>query len=664
MPPHANYATVISISQQVMQDMVRVLYLANEIPHVFNPPAQGIPGLLEFNVDLFSDAPEFIFSSESSDSFIVKITAWGPMTIALPEIQDGQMVLVSETREVKLEAIICVPHNIAIENAELLFGIHADRATLVSHTITVLSGGPFSQAARNILDSELFHNLLEEAVRRNLNSFGDNLPSINISFLELMLGSAMTDDDEEDNQVMLFTTARVLDGVLSIGIDMYWNSYGTGGNPELLTDVTGGMGMGIWSNPWTWLPNMRDQLLEGTEEIQGVRELVEDEGATLSSFELTLREGYMRVTGRATKEPYGSCNFSFNLYPRLIHPAKTIDLGPDEYGVPCTRYIPSREELWFDIQDTTVDVNRNWWVVLIEIISGIATVGIATLIVEVFVAMVRFNVTSAIEAADNTNGNNRTHEFSINENGPPIVARIEAFEFHEYGVFMGLSLAPQYCIPRISGSTMVDINEVIRNTVLNYRIQMPHRIHEEDPKLRVRWIVRRTDNNVILHKLDGQAKDAQDLSFSDIDNATQLRVSCRVYRTLGESIEDFYNGYIIVNVMDRLDRTHPYVRWYHYVYTPDVRVEEDGSHTILGGHIKYRISRLHRTDVPCRCTMVSRYSLSTPARFRPCRPITIEYLDRLPFRKTQLNSHRDVICDYCFFGSPISTQLLPLPTDN
>lgn len=661
MPPHANYAAVIGISQQVMQDMVRILYLANEIPHSFNPPAQGVPGLLEFNVDLFSDAPEFIFSSENGDSFILKITSWGPMTIALPRIQDGQMVLVSETREVKLEAVISVPHNITIENAELLFGIHADSATLVSNTVTVLSGGPFSQAAQNILDSVLFHNLLEEAIRRNLNSLGGNLPSIDINFLELMLGPII---DDEDNQVMLFTTARTLDGVLAIGIDMFWSGFGTGGNPDLLSDVTSGMGMGMWSNPWIWVPNMRDQLLEGTEETKGVRESVEDQGATLNNFDLTLREGYIHVSGRATKDPYGSANFSFDLYPKLIRPAQTIDLGPDEYGVPCTRYIPSREELWFDIQNITVDIDREGWVVFVEIIGGILTFGIGTLIVEAFVSMVRFNVTAAIAAADSTSGDNRTHVFSINEDGPPIMARIEAFEFHEYGVFMGLSLAPQYPIPRISGPTIVDINEVIRNTTFDYRIQMPHRVHEEDPKLRIRWTVRRTDNNSILYNLDEQAQAVQELSFSDIDNATGLKISCRVYRTLGEDIEDFYNGYLIVCFRDRLDRSHPYVRWYHYVYTPDVRVEEDGSHTILGGHIKYRISRIHRTDVPGRCLMVSRYSISKPARFRPSRAIGVEYLDQLPYRNAELNSHRHEICDYCFFGSPVNTQLLPLPTDD
>ena len=54
------------------------------------------------------------------------------------------------------------------------------------------------------------------------------------------------------------------------------------------------------------------------------------------------------------------------------------------------------------------------------------------------------------------------------------------------------------------------------------------------------------------------------------------------------------------------------MRWSHWVCTENVRVEDDGSKTIIGNILKRRVSRIHRTDIPHRCLMVSRFSIDYP----------------------------------------------------
>ena len=118
--------------------------------------------------------------------------------------------------------------------------------------------------------------------------------------------------------------------------------------------------------------------------------------------------------------------------------------------------------------------------------------------------------------------------------------------------------------------------------------------------------------------------------MTGFDNWLDLTITCRVYRTLGSLIQDFFNDEFRVRFLDRLDRSHPYARWFHYAFTPDIRVEEDGTHTFQSaGHVKYRESRLHRTDYPGRCSMVARYSISKPSGYRPPpnQPPRIEYVD-------------------------------------
>ena len=69
--------------------------------------------------------------------------------------------------------------------------------------------------------------------------------------------------------------------------------------------------------------------------------------------------------------------------------------------------------------------------------------------------------------------------------------------------------------------------------------------------------------------------------------------------------------------------------------------------------------------------MVAKYSLAVPNYINTSKkfhypldkPPKIEYFDQLPIPQSEFVSHRDKLCDYCFFGGLIETQPLPLPPD-
>jgi hypothetical protein len=139
----------------------------------------------------------------------------------------------------------------------------------------------------------------------------------------------------------------------------------------------------------------------------------------------------------------------------------------------------------------------------------------------------------------------------------------------------------------------------------------------------------------------------------------RFNIACRVYRPLGEDVEELFNASMELRVADNLDRTHPYVRWRHTAMVPSVVVEEDGSLTTLGFGPVDRVSDIHRTAVPGRCLFAAQYSSKVARRPEPGSdgPV-LEYLDDLPFPRAELARNRALVCDYCFFGGPTRTRPL------
>lgn len=174
-----------------------------------------------------------------------------------------------------------------------------------------------------------------------------------------------------------------------------------------------------------------------------------------------------------------------------------------------------------------------------------------------------------------------------------------------------------------------------------------------DMSVRVSWEVRRKDTNQVIFQQDlpyaspvsdmiglnrgGPPPGANTPRKIVIDRTSpalaainEFSVSLRVYRPLFGRVKEFGSSRFSISIEDRFDRSHPYVRWKGWA----------------AGMPKE--SAIHRTAAPGRCSMIMR--AAPKAKF--------EYLDELPFPKSQLNDHRKELCEYCFFGGP--DKFIPL----
>ena len=622
MPRHAGFAAAIAIRQQTLRDLIRVLHHANSLPHTL---AGSVPGI---NANLFLEPPLLTCSSASGNRLILDLTARGPLTITPP---GGSPAM----RTVLFRAHVLVPPQLTLTSGSLMFSVNAPAAVLDSLDVDPLSGGPYPPDAQAILDSDAFRNGVQTLLRLQLASLGQLAPPLNVSFLGAIANASGTT-----------VTAAVIDGVLAMGIDVSGtNGVTTHGNVGLLTDITAGNDIGMWTNPAALPIVMADVRTRIQTAVTGA-------GATLTNLTFSLIEGAFHISGHADKGSDGSVDFSLDAVPHLIRPG-THEEWDEEYGEHFEIDTPPREELWFESTNIHVDINRPWWAYLVSVLGVLFTFGIATLVVEAIVDMVRNNIISGISGGGGATVAARVQEFTFAGTTEPIFRlKIETYECHVEGVFAGLTLRPQIQAPRVDGPGFISIEEAVAAT-LRYNLKLPFDAHPADPMLSVRWTVRRLDTNAIVRNIDQQAGSALTLDLTGepaLLAAPELRMTCRVYSTLGPITTDLFNTTVALRVTDVLDRSHPFVQWRHQVYTPVVRVEPDGSHTQLGFNLVERLSNIHRTAVPGRCRMVSRYSdkVSRTADQSP----HLEYSDALPFPHDQLVARRAVVCDYCFFGGP------------
>ena len=311
-----------------------------------------------------------------------------------------------------------------------------------------------------------------------------------------------------------------------------------------------------------------------------------------------------------------------------------------------------------------VDVDRDWWVVLLEALGGVLTLGIGVMVAEAFIGMIRGNITSGINQNTPTRAE-RNQDFRIpGVSRPPMRLRIEEFECHAEGLFTGLTTKAHFWAGSLEGPRSIPAEEAIAGSV-HYRIDLPPDALESDPELRVRWLVRRTDTNEILVSSDTTAAGRLTLTFDHTAvpflEIAELSVEARVYRTLGAGTEEILYKIQTLKVSDYVDRSHPYVQWYHQAAVPRVQVDPDGTQRIEGLMVVGRQSAIHRTALPGRCRMLRHYSLQKLLP-QDGQEFALEYLDELPFPLGELAAHRAKVCDYCFFGGPTKDDpLIPIP---
>jgi hypothetical protein len=182
----------------------------------------------------------------------------------------------------------------------------------------------------------------------------------------------------------------------------------------------------------------------------------------------------------------------------------------------------------------------------------------------------------------------------------------------------------------------------------------------DDPALRRTWRLY-SASGALLEEIDRPYNDPA-VSTYDIDHAGPDRMALpgftvyvRVYRQDQGTTSELGACNFKVQVKDRFDRQHPYVRWRHLAifFVPAPTVDDPHRQRTV---FDKRRSAIHRTAIPGRCSMLGKASGKIDKPASPSHEI--EYFDELPFPVDQLNQHRDVLCEYCFYGGPDKTTSL------
>jgi hypothetical protein len=610
---NAGYAASISISQELLQLLTRVVYNANQFSHILRFPIPPVA------VDLYLSLPTLLLDHAFGNVLAMDLLAWGTVTVTPP----GNP---SETRKALLTVRAFVPMGAVLRNEPLSDGspnpqfrlsLADDQATLGSYAFTPYAGGPWSPAAEAFLASTTVRDLLLTALKLQLQTMSDKIPPLSAA----MLGGIALDPTAT-------VVSKAVDGALVLGVDAETTVGRTNGFAGFLGNNAIGNDIGVWIHRAA-IP------LVYTDLQAKVVEKIEEKGATLEAFDISVEDGYFLITGRAA-HPQGTLTFSFHAVPRV--------------GVP-----PYPNVFRLEMQNIQMELDRSWKVVLGQVLGGIFTLGFLAVFIEEKIQRALSGARSGV-LGDSSSRASLTQTYTIpGVSRPAITSRLVTFECHYDASYAVTKLSADFWPARLTGPTVLTLEEALASPT-RFRVELPADIFADDPDLRIAWVLRRTDTNEILISNDnpaiGNVRLVFDGSFIPFEVIPELVIECRVYRTRGATVWEIFQGRQLLRVYDYVDRSHPYVRWHHDLLVRMVKVEPDGSKTKQGLALMHRRSAIHRTSIPGRCRMLRHYSVTEIHPPAPAGIYPLIYLDSLPFPESEIVQNRDQLCDFCFFGGP------------
>jgi hypothetical protein len=225
---------------------------------------------------------------------------------------------------------------------------------------------------------------------------------------------------------------------------------------------------------------------------------------------------------------------------------------------------------------------------------------------------------------------------------------------------LAVTLADQ----KVTVNPSIDGQEIRREGGLSESLKArlilpPAFIHRKDPTLRVRFETALNGKVVPAFTRDmrlfgsalaqigiGTVKpDQLDIETAKMVSPTKLdqevRISCRLYRSLGGITEDIYNATVtIVSVDPRPDDVKPFVQWARKT------AYWNNHHKVFAS----RRSKIHKAPGKGGCRFSNQYL--TPRFHDPAVFISLRRFTGLPFEMRDIEANRDLVCPYCFFGGP------------
>jgi hypothetical protein len=603
---HAGYAAAITVREQVLATALEAAYANGPFPTTLarNLTGDG-PDIV---ADLFLGQPD-IGCEGATGLLVLSLGVWGRLRVTevgLTQNVDiiAQIGLTTTPRfapgsSVKLDPL---REDIIVRSWQAQVTSPGTTPAIVAY----LTGPDFRDRIQTMLRDAVAFQVIK-------------LPSIDVSFLG-PLGRMATQID-----------GVVRNGTLLLGFAIDNDTATIVGSPPALQDFAGSHDIAGVVNPDATLLFLDELNTRITEEV-------ENEGATLDGLDARPEVGHFRISGAVSKSS-GAVNFSFHLVPRMFHTRP----GASFPAHPRSRRVNPRTwaALEFRVEAVSTDVDRSWWVVVLEVFTGILTVGFAVMVIESFVAAAADSFSGKLNAARPGSASNRVRRTMPPPGGIGVRIGVDRFDISRDGVFVGISIAAKPSSDAVTGPVLLP--STYAGQRLRYHLRLPSGAFAHDPALRVAWRVEDRTNAQTVLESDGRVANRLQVEFTPAASAgaTDFTVTARAYRQLGTQITEVTGWSVNLHVRDQLP-PQTYVRWRSQVKNPQLALGADGETWNYTGDAQVRRwSEWHRTDQPC-------LAVNADHRYRH----DFETADVLPFPMRLLESHRKGLCPYCFFGGP------------
>jgi hypothetical protein len=635
MSNHANFASVVVLKQTFIQEALRIYHNFNLIPssvsgteEIVDPtqPTGTPPTRLDYN--LFLDVPRITISA-SSPLIGVALRLTGRATVQ-------PMGSASIERQIVIEGSARITPQILLTNSTVQVGLDFSFLLLDSLTLRVISGPALPDREASLINSSLGRLYIQGRLRERLGTNRPLTPELFTQITSVMnlLGLRFKSPTEEDPQRAFLI--KTFDGAIGVGVNLESDGrHGlvTTGVLDDFYDFTGSSSMATSIHPelaWVLFAYM-----QGITVVQARLQA----NVSIDCLRFTFEPGNLHVQGNATQGGI-SAGFSLRTRPRL-----------------------TESRVGIDIYDFNLH-SLPWWFYLIHIAGVVIMAPVITPILLSVMGSISANISNQLESGvEGAVAGDRMYVFTLpGTDYPPCRLTIDDLAIGADGLDGRSSLRPLW--RRASYIEGPESLSPDRLGALTYRLITATGVfHPADPYVRIRWEVRRLDTSAVILTRDvpvmttGSTEISFDNSSPELSTSWGFSIYCRLYRTIGAATEEFFGGTLRLGIYDRLNRSRPYVRWSHGVYTPQVRVTYEGGRRALsyeGTREVERTSKIHRTAIPGRCRFADKYSRWVLPAPDPRAPgmRQLEYLNELPFPTSELLANRRQVCDYCFFGGP------------
>ncbi|HZM76898.1 MAG TPA: hypothetical protein VFC19_14280 [Candidatus Limnocylindrales bacterium] len=668
MLEHAGFGAAAVIKQSAMQDAITIYHRAGAIPSTITfdgigPLTDPSGSQVTIGLRVFLDAPQITLRG-TDDVVRVRLDAQG--TLSLTNAGTGR-----EEFPVRARILARVRPFANLSRGTLVIGLDYSRLTIDQIWVEPTGKPAVPAWLRTTLDNSFVRALIAAQLRATGNPMSSPILLDQVLAQLEPLGLRMTS-----------AALKVLDGALGLGVNLFGEP-AVPSNPPLILNGSIDRLRDFCPSPqnlaFTVHPDVgKLMFLRNRDWI--VRQARAQAGVRVDHLDLQLvdgpgGDGDLLVIGGATvvapePPPDGALR---PVPPSLGVGGGSIDARLSAAFAARLRPSVGPSRLQVLVRSFTITGLPAWTYFIAIVTSGIVTplgtFGIFSAIVDRLADSVSRNLHRIVAGTIDLD---RVVTVTLPDTlAPNVSLSTDVIQLNSGGMTAALTVSPAWTgATRIAGPGRAlgpgwDLGPADASLAVFRLVGAEPLFHPNDPRVWIRWWIRREDTGATIVRVDRAANDPSaasvtfDMASPAAAGCTRFSVHCEAYRPFTSVL---YRGSTRLLIFDPLDRSRPFVRWRHATTVPDVypHTDADGRTTRVARYpLVYRKSRIHRTAVPGRCRFAHQYS---PEVFQTSalggRPNLLEYLDELPFPRSELVARRQEVCDYCFFGGP--TRDVPL----